>query len=448
VRVWAAAALVAIVAPALAQQEKPLRIEPPEDAAYGFVIDRRVSVRRGPGYTYDEPRKRKVVSIVRVRPMATESVANVALEVTFLRVHGYEDGGDLTQEITFDRGLDDPHSGRPETLVVGRSVQIETQRDGTFVAIRGIDEAMPGNEVAATSVIADLRALVAQLPPTAAARSSWTTNSLEGRGLLRSRIEATHTMENTTDAEVRIAVKGKLAAAPEGAGPSFERSFRVTRGERTAQYRVSRLDGLPLDGRVTTAYAVEARLSGSDLQVGVDSETIVNVRRTAAPDDPAAAAGKDPKAPTPGGETPNRGLPGWLGTSRDVILRLAGEPTRSGGGLAGGSFDTFGGLGLIYEYDDDGFVKRVTATKTSGREPFAGKVLGVGLGDALSKAIELWGPCTSQRETKWEFREAEWVFDTLHIEIEAWKKDGSDPAFGDYEANAVKRIRVSNRATD
>lgn len=448
-RLLAAAALLCTALPAAAQEAPPLRIDLPEDATYGFVIDRRVSVRRGPGYTYEEPRERKIVSTLRVRPRATSQDANVLLDVHFLRVHGFESGDLPTDEVRFDRKADDPPTGRPETLIVGRTVTVEARRDGTLVAVRGVDEAMPGNRVAATAVIADLRALVAQLPPagTSLDRGAWRTDTLEGRGLLRSRIAAEHAVESATEGEVTLTVEGDLTAAPEGAGESFARSFRVTRGERTARYRIARADGLPIDGRVTTAYAVEARLAGSDMEVGVDSETIVAVRRIAAPDDPNAGAATGPEAPKPGDRTPNRGLPGWIGTPRDVLVKIAGEPTRSGGGLAGGRFDTFGGLGLIYEYDDDGFVRQITATRLSGRESFGGRILGVAIGDSLADAIALWGEPTSREKKAFDsLHDVQWVFDTLLIELEAWVNDGSDPAFGAYRADQVKRIRVSNRA--
>ena len=235
----------------------PLRIDPPADASYAFVVDRRTKVFRGPGYTYEEPRRRKVVSTLRVRARGAGAGDNVILEVEFLRVHGYESDVDPTKEISFDRRIDDPPSGRAETLIVGSTVEVETGRDGSLVAVRGVDEAMRGNALAATAVIADLRALVAQLPDgEAVAAGAWRTEALEGRALLRMRVAAEHDVSLTTPTEAAISTRGRITAAPEGAGESFGRSFRVSRGERTARYRVSRRDGLPIDGRVTTAYAV------------------------------------------------------------------------------------------------------------------------------------------------------------------------------------------------
>ena len=448
-------------APGVAQDLAPLRLSPEPGGIYGFVLDRRTTVYRGPGRTFDEPRKRQVASTLRVQPLATETPGHVVLAVTFLRVNGFETGETPTDIITFDRRVGDPPSGRPETLIVGTMIEVEAERDGTLVAVRGVDEAMPGNLVTATAAIADLRALVALLPATEA--GTWTTNTLEGRGLLRASISATHEIEHTTDAESRITVTGEIAAAPEGAGESFEKLFRVSKGKRTARYRISRNDGLPIEGRVATAYAVEARLPGSNMEVGVDTETVVSVRRTDTTKVPGTSTPALPAAPTPGDRTPNEGLPGWIGTSQDVLRRLAGAPTKTGEGLTGGKFDTFGSFGLVYEYDDDGFARRVTASHFSGGESFGGKVLGVKLGDTLATAAALWGEpqshrfsstkliCritrepSSRRETSSEFEAIVFAFDTMLIELEIWRQDGEDPAFGKYAASTVKRIRVTGR---
>lgn len=444
-RALPAACLVLCAAAAAAQDApRPPRIEPPAGAEYGFVIERRTEVRRDPGHTFDEPRTRRVVSAVRVRPRAVEGRGNAVLDVTFIRVRGFETGADVTQDVTFDRRLDDPPTGRAETQAVGRTVELEVQRDGTFVAVRGADEAIPGSTVAATALIADVRALVAQLPP--AGDEPWETDALEGRALLRTRVTAKHSVRRLTEAEARIEVEGTLAAAPEGAGEEFAKQFRVSVGERSARYRVSLVDGLPIEGRVTTAYAVEARLSGSDMQVGVDTSTVVTVRRTASPDDPAAEPYVDPSAPAPGGDTPNVGLPGWIGTPRKVLHEIAGAPTHSGDGLAGGAFDTFGKLGLVYEYDDDGYARRITATKASGEERFSGKILGLALGDPLARVEELWDASVDPVRTgKHEFDTFQIVFETLLIELEVWREDGEDPAFGTFRAKTIKRIRVTKR---
>ncbi len=438
------AALVLCTAAAHAQDAPPpLRVAPRDGATYGFVIDRRTSVRRGPAYTYDEPRTRKIVSTVRVRRGKSESPGRVVLDVTFLRVHGFESGGSLDEEITFDRKADDPPGARPETHIVGRTVHVEVEHDGKLVAVRGVDEAMGESSVAAAAAIGDLRALVARLPD--GPHPTWTTSTLEGRGLLRVRIEAKHAIERTTDAESLITVSGKINAAPDGAGASFERSFRVSRSERTARYRISRDDGLPLEGRVTTDYAVEARMSGSDMQVGVATETVVTVRRIAVPGAETTGAAAPRPSPRPQGETRNRGLPAWIGTPRDTVRKLAGEPTRTGSGLMGGAFDTFGELGLVYEYDDDGFVRRIAATKISHGVAFAGELLGVSLGAPLARAERLWGEATSRRTTRSNYDVVQFVFDDLLLDIEVWREDGSDPAFGEFAADTIKRIRVTSR---
>lgn len=442
--------LLLAAAGAAAQDSAPdVRVDPRDGIAYHFVLDRRTTVRSSPGVTYETPLERQVVSYLRVEGAPAEDTSRVILRLTYQRVHGFEKGGLLTEDVTFDRRRDDPPGARPETLLVGRTVEVEVRRDGSVAAIRGLEEALGGSSAAILGALGDLHAFVPPLPPRGAgtAADGWETVSMEGRALLRTRVTARHGVRTPTADELTVVSEGDVAAAPEGAGPEFERSFRVRRGRRAASVRVARADGLPLETRHLTDYAVDALLTGSEMRVGVDAETVVTIRRIATPEDAGAAPPAEPRAPTPGGDTPNTGLPGWLGASRDVIERLAGEPSTSGTGVLGGTFQTYGRLGLVYEYDDDGFVRRLTATQIRDGASFQGKVLGVALGDHVDGATRLWGEPTLRRTRPGSaYEDLTWVFDSLQIEVEVWIADGSDPAFGEVRAGRVKRIRVTARA--
>jgi len=415
-----------------------LAVAPAADADTTFVIHRSESVSRGPVGGKRKPEKSAISSLVRVRAKASPKQGEITLAITYLRVHGTVSGGQLTEPVTFDRNTNDPPDARPETALVGKTVEMDVRTDGRVTGFRGVDAESVGQASVAIAVIADLSTLVVALPEgSAAAGATWSTDTLEGRGLLRRQVVARHEMGAISADQASVEVVGKILAAPEGAPDEFADGIRVVEGERRATYRLARSDGLPLVARHETEYTVEARLSASDVDVRVETKTIVGVRRRETAGD--AASGR--LAPEPGGQTPNARMPAWIGTPRPAIRRQLGEPTESSN-EEGVRFDVFAEFGLMYEYDAADTVREISAARWKGGKAFAGRILGIGLGDLLAQAEALWGQPSRAEEPGVPWDRATFAFDDLTLELDVAREAGTTEPFGKHEADQILRIRV------
>jgi hypothetical protein len=257
-----------------------LALKPSAETPATFLIDRTETTYRGPVGGKTEPEKSELSSLVRVIGKASAKPGESTLMVTFLRVHGAVSGGRLPQPVTFDRNTKDAPDGRPETALVGKTVEIDIRPDGRVTAIRGIDADSTGSASVAIATVADLSTLVTILPdgPVGPA-DTWTGDQLEGRGLLRRRVTTTSRFDGSWDTDATIEVDGKIVPAPEGAPKEFAESIRLVKGLRRATYRLSLVDGLPTTARHVTEFTVEAPLSASGVEIRVATKTVVNVRR-------------------------------------------------------------------------------------------------------------------------------------------------------------------------
>ena len=418
-RIAAGAALIGVLftgGPAAAQDAGArLTVNPSADRHSVFLIERTEAVYRGPVGGKASPEKTQMTSLVRVERKSAEPDGTSTLSITFLRVRGAVSGGRLPEPVTFDRNTKDSPDGRAETALVGRTVEMDVRADGTVIGVRGVDAESTGSASVAIATVGDLTALVTKLPEKPVViGSTWTAETLEGRGLLRRLATTKNRLDGTTGAQAVIQIDGLVSPSPENAPQAFVEGIKMEKGTRRATYRIALSDGLPVVARHETEFVVEAPLTGSDANVRVAIETTITVRRRDGADDTIAAPNR---APESGGKTRNERMPAWIGTPRAAIERQLGEPT-STWEVEGQRHDTFDKLGLSYAYDTDGTVSLIVAKLSPGGASFAGKILGVGIGDRVSEAEALWGRPTRRTAADSGHDMASFVFDDLTLELE------------------------------
>jgi len=131
-------------------------------------------------------------------------------------------------------------------------------------------------------------------------------------------------------------------------------------------------------------------------------------------------------------------LPIEIGQSKIEVQLILGTPTRKGD-----FFDSFFNHGLIVYYDTRNQVSSIKAALLQSGIAFSGRILGVSIGDHLSKCMELWGNIAEWEETPAEFSKVVFYYDRHRIDLEVWSRDGIDDNFGYFENGTVKSITIS-----
>jgi hypothetical protein len=130
-----------------------------------------------------------------------------------------------------------------------------------------------------------------------------------------------------------------------------------------------------------------------------------------------------------------------LGETRERIHAELGVPDATGD-----DFDSYFSHGVGFDYAA-GTAAAVFATKFKDCEPFRGEILGVRLGDSMSTCLSLWGIARNERDSGFlNYSVFSWDFNGYCIDLEIWKSDGTDTAFGARKKGTVKRMRVSRQA--
>lgn len=143
----------------------------------------------------------------------------------------------------------------------------------------------------------------------------------------------------------------------------------------------------------------------------------------------------------------NSDLPIQIGQSRTEVKQILGSPGRTGD-----DFDSFFGHGLIAKYDTTNKVVSIEATRLKSGVEFRGRILGVSIGDHVTKCVELWGN-PEKWDTKavtllgFEFSSVFFRHEGYRIELEVWHRDGTNSSFGTYKRGAIKNIRISKDKT-
>ena len=114
-------------------------------------------------------------------------------------------------------------------------------------------------------------------------------------------------------------------------------------------------------------------------------------------------------------------LPVQIGQSRTEVKQILGSPNRTGD-----DFDSFYDYGLVVDYGSKNEVASITASRLKSGVEFRGRILGVVIGDPVTKCVELWGNSDKWDETPFEHSIVVFTHEGYRIELEVWSKDGTD----------------------
>ncbi|PWN06097.1 hypothetical protein [Rhodohalobacter mucosus] len=135
-------------------------------------------------------------------------------------------------------------------------------------------------------------------------------------------------------------------------------------------------------------------------------------------------------------------LPIDIGQSKMEVQLILGTPTRTGD-----YFDSFFNHGLIVYYNNRNQVSSIKAAQLHSGIAFSGKILGVSIGDHLSKCMELWGNNAEWEELEYsvpaEYSKVVFYYDRHRVDLEVWSRDGIDDNFGYFENGTIKSITIS-----
>lgn len=137
----------------------------------------------------------------------------------------------------------------------------------------------------------------------------------------------------------------------------------------------------------------------------------------------------------------NTGLVISIGDKSSYVKKLMGHRNRGDS-----SFDSYFKHGLVVQYSPESIVVSISAGIFETGQRYSGEVLGVKIGDNISKSIELWGNPVSSENVKLFGVD---LGDKLYfqyknylIKLEVWNEDGVDSGMGAYSKDTIRDIEI------
>lgn len=135
-------------------------------------------------------------------------------------------------------------------------------------------------------------------------------------------------------------------------------------------------------------------------------------------------------------------VPFFLGDSREDVRESLGTPDRSGKHLTGEEFESYFKQGLSVEYGPNDAVIAFAASWFPGGH-FAGKILGVSLGDSRGQYTAVLGEPKSVTQRSSEVSTAVWERAEFRIDLDVWNEGGDLEPWGPFRKGDVKCIHIT-----